>query len=132
MPNRHKSVVNTEEILQNRYEETKARLNKLENAGYNVVSIWGYQITKLLRDNPVLENELCSHPYVKNTPLNIRDALYGGRNKYTKIYYTVKEVEDIHRVDVIILWPSFVNMARFPRVTLKGADFPLTVGIGRV
>jgi hypothetical protein len=41
MPNRHKSIGNNEETLQNRYEETMARLQKIKNAGYQVVSIWG-------------------------------------------------------------------------------------------
>jgi len=41
MPNRHKPIGNTDETLQNRYEETKARLQKIKDAGYNVVLIWG-------------------------------------------------------------------------------------------
>ena len=35
----------------------------------------------MLREKPRLENELCSHPYVKNSPINIRDALYGVEPK---------------------------------------------------
>jgi G:T-mismatch repair DNA endonuclease (very short patch repair protein) len=79
MPNRHKSIGNTEEPLQNRYEETMARLQKIKNAGYQVFSIWGCEFRKLLQNTPGLENELKSHPYMKNSPINIRDALYGGR-----------------------------------------------------
>ena len=41
MPNRHKPIGNTEETLLSRYEEKTAKLRKIENAGYNVVSIWG-------------------------------------------------------------------------------------------
>ena len=33
IPNRHKPIGNTEETLQNRYEETKSRLQKIEHAG---------------------------------------------------------------------------------------------------
>ena len=40
-PNRQKPIVKTEVTLENRYEETKARLQKIEKAGYRVVSIWG-------------------------------------------------------------------------------------------
>ncbi len=61
-----------------------ARLQKIKDAGYNVVSIWGCEFRKLLCDNPGLENELCSHPYVKSSPINIWDALYGGRTEATK------------------------------------------------
>ena len=84
MSNRHKPIGHIEETLLSRYEETTARLKKIENAGYNVVSIWGCEFRKLFSESPGLENELSSHPYIKNTPLNIRDALYGGRNEATK------------------------------------------------
>ena len=40
MPNRHKPIGSTKETLLSRYEDTTARLNKIENAGYNVVSMW--------------------------------------------------------------------------------------------
>ena len=104
VPNRHKPIGTTEETLLNRYEETEARLKKIENAGYTVVSIWGCQFRKLLRENPGLENELSAHPYVKNFPINIRDALYGGRTEATKTYCRVKEGEEIHYVDIISLY----------------------------
>jgi G:T-mismatch repair DNA endonuclease (very short patch repair protein) len=41
MPNRHTSIGSTNETLQNRYEETMARLQRIKYAGYNIVSIWG-------------------------------------------------------------------------------------------
>jgi G:T-mismatch repair DNA endonuclease (very short patch repair protein) len=75
MPNRPKPIGNTDETLQNRYEKTMARLQKIKDAGYTVVSIWGCEFRKLLPNTPGLENELFSHPYVKNSPINIRDAL---------------------------------------------------------
>jgi len=77
MPNRHKSTGNTDETLLSRYEETQARLQKIRDAGYTVVSICGYGFKKLLCDNPGLQNELCSHAYVKHSPINIRDSLTG-------------------------------------------------------
>ena len=84
IPNRHKPIGKTEETLENRREETKARLQKIENAGYEVVSIWGCEFRKLLSENSGFENELCSHSYVKNSPINIRDTLYGGRKEANK------------------------------------------------
>jgi len=56
-----------------------------------------------LRENPGLKNELSSHLYLKNSPLNIRDALYGGQNGAHKTYYKVKQGEKINYVDVISL-----------------------------
>ena len=80
-------------------------MKKIENAGYTVISIWGCQFRKLLRQNPGLENELSAHPYVKISPINIRDALYVGRTEATKTYCSVKQGEEIHYVDVISLYP---------------------------
>jgi G:T-mismatch repair DNA endonuclease (very short patch repair protein) len=61
MPNRHKPIGNTEETLLSRYEETMARLQKIRDAGYIVVSIWGCEFRKLWRENTGRENELYSH-----------------------------------------------------------------------
>ena len=36
-----------------------------------------------MRENPDLENELSSHPYVKYSPINIRDALYVSTDPLT-------------------------------------------------
>ena len=88
MPNRHKPIGNTDETLQNTYEQTQARLQKIKDAGYKVVSIWVCEFRKLLRLYPGFVNE---HPYVKNSPINIPDDLYGGRSKASKTYYRVKE-----------------------------------------
>ena len=84
MPNRHKPSGNTDVNLVGRYEETQARFQKIRDAGYTVVTIWGFEFKKLLFDIPGLQNELCSHPYVKHSPINIRDALYWGRTEATK------------------------------------------------
>jgi len=75
MPNRHKSIGTTEETLLIRYEETKASLQKIKNAGYTGVSIWGGEFRKLLRENPGLENELSLNPYLTYCPLKIRNTL---------------------------------------------------------
>ena len=49
VPNRHNPIGNTDETMQNRYEETQAGLQKIKDAGYEVVSIWGCEFRKLLR-----------------------------------------------------------------------------------
>jgi hypothetical protein len=127
MPNRHKPIGKTYETLLHRYEETMARLQKINNAGYTVVSSRGCDFQKLLRNTPGLENEFCSHPYVKNAPIGIRDALYGGRTEATKTHYRVKEGEQIHYVDVISPYPYICKYGKFPVDHPKvyvGADCP--------
>ena len=130
MPNRDKPIGKTKETLANRYEETMARLQKIRDAGYNVISIWGCEFRKLLLQNPGLQNELSSHPYVKNSPINIRDALYGGRTEATKTYYRVKQGEQVRYVDVISLYPYICNMGNFLKAIQRCTwvqTVPLTV-----
>jgi len=88
MPNRYKPIGNTEETLLIRYEENQARLQKIRESGYKFISNWGCEFRNLLCDNPDLKNELNSHPYAMYFPVNIRDALYGGRTETTKTYYS--------------------------------------------
>jgi hypothetical protein len=95
------------------YEETMARLHKIKDAGYRVVSNWACEYKKHLRNTSGLENELSSLPYVKNTPINIRYALYGYRIEASKTYYRVVEGE-INYVDVISLYPYIRKYGKFP------------------
>ena len=67
-----------------------ARQQKIKDAGDNV-AIWGCEFRKLLRDNPELENETCSYPYVKSSPIG--GALYGGRTETNKTWYKTKQGE---------------------------------------
>ena len=125
MPNRDKPIGNTDETLLSRYEETQAKLQNIRDAGYTVVSIWVCEFKKLLCDNPGLQNELCLHPYVKHSPLNIRVALYGVGTSPRK-HTTVTQAEEICYVDVVSLYPYICNYGKFhvghPKVNV-GADF---------
>jgi hypothetical protein len=51
---------------------------------------------------------------VKNSPINIRDALYGGRTEAAKMWYKAKQGEEIHYVDVISLYRLKISK-EFPR-----------------
>ena len=127
MPIRHKPIGKTEETLENSYEETKARLQKIENAGYKVVSIWGCEFRKLLSENPGLENELCSHLYVKNSPINIRNDLYGLEPKLLKHIRESRKGMKMHYVDVTSLYPYICKYSKFSLGHTKvyvGADCP--------
>jgi hypothetical protein len=84
--------------LHNTYEETIARLQKIKDSSYQVVSIWERDFRKILRDTHGIEHDLSSHPCVKNSPMNIRDAFTGVEPKPAKHYRV-----EIHDVDVISL-----------------------------
>ena len=114
MPNRHNPIGITNETLLCRYEETQARLQKMRDAGYTVLSTWECEFQKHLCDNPCLQNELWSHHFVKHSPINIRDALYGARTEATKTKYRFKQGKEIRYVDVIRLYPQICLYGKFP------------------
>jgi hypothetical protein len=81
-----------------------------------------------LFENPGLENELCSHAYVKNSPINIRDSFYGRRTEATYTNYRVEAGEKILYVEVISLYPYICKYGKFPSGCPKAcvyADCPL-------
>jgi len=51
---------------------------------------------------------------VKNSPINIRYALYGGRTEATKTYYRGMKGDKFHYIDVISLYPNFCKYGKFP------------------
>ena len=55
MLNRHKPIGKIEETLLSRYVETQSRLQKIEKSSYEVISIWGCEFRKPLRDNSDLQ-----------------------------------------------------------------------------
>ena len=64
-------------------------------------------------DNPELKNELSSHTNEKHSPINIRDALYGGTTHATITYFGAKQGEEIHYVNVISLYPCICKYGKF-------------------
>jgi hypothetical protein len=58
--------------------------------------------------------ELKAHPMVQHSPLNTRDALYGGRTEAMRLHYKVGERESIQYVDAMSLYPFVCKYFKFP------------------
>ncbi|KAJ8909914.1 hypothetical protein NQ315_014921 [Exocentrus adspersus] len=102
------------QTLNTRYETTVAKLERLRNFGYNVTEIWECEFKRQLQQN----KELCSydenHALLVSTPLNPREAFYGGRTGNTHEYYKCKYGEKIKYVDVCSLYPWVCKYGKFP------------------
>jgi len=64
---------------------------------------------------------------VKNSHINIHDALYRGKTEATKTYYRVEEGKNIHYVSAISLYLYSCECGKFPIGHPKiyvGADCP--------
>lgn len=114
LANRDKKIVNSDETLSDRYEQTMLRIQTIKEAGYNVKMMWSCEFSNILKNDCKLANELANHPLVVQSPLNFRDAFYGGRTEALKLHYKCKNGEKIRYVDVISLYPWVCKNGKFP------------------
>jgi hypothetical protein len=88
-----------------------AKLKQITQAGYQVEVMWECEFdTSILVHHP----ELQVHPIVEHSPLNTRDAMYGGRTKTIRLHYKIQEGETIRYVDVMSLYPYICKYYKFP------------------
>ena len=109
LPFRDVATLN-EDALSERYEKTMATLERIKQAGYQVEVEWECHFdSKNMPHHP----ELKTHPVVQHSPLNTRDALYGGRTEAMRLHYKIKEGESIQYVDVMSLYPFVCKYFKF-------------------
>src|SRR3978361_846266 len=102
------------DCLNARYERTLKKVEQLKQKGYEVVEMWEHEFRELLKKNKELQQSLDNHPLLVYTPLNPRDAFYGGRTGNTRSYYKCKPDEKIKYVDVCSLYPWVCKYGKFP------------------
>jgi hypothetical protein len=97
--NRKQKVPNSPQTMEDVYEKWLTRKRWLLDHGYKVVEMWSCQMRKDLKRNPEMKNffeEIDDLPQ----PLNLRNALRGGRTNATSLYYKCGPGEKICFVDV--------------------------------
>jgi hypothetical protein len=87
------------------------RVGAITQAGYKVEMQWECDFDRdILKKHPELE----TLPIVQLSPLNTRDALYGGRTEDIRLHYKIKDGETIQYVDVMSLYPWVCKYFKFP------------------
>ncbi|KAJ8969906.1 hypothetical protein NQ317_009131 [Molorchus minor] len=104
---------NPTETLNLRYETTISKIDRLRNLDYEVIEMWECQFNSALK-NEEIKTYTEYHPLVALTPLNPRDAFYGGRTGNTRSYYKCKPGEKVKYVDVCSLYPWVCKYGKFP------------------
>jgi len=66
-----------------------ARLQKIKDTDVMLFRSGGESLENCCVTLLALKMKFARNPYVKNSPINIRDASYGGRTEATKTYYRV-------------------------------------------
>ena len=112
------------DTLESRFERTKIKTALLREKGYTVIEMWECQFDKLMYKGSEVYVYTNDHPILKNTPLNPRDCLYGGRTGNTVEYYQASPHEKIKYVDVCSLYPWVCKYGKFP------INHPLKIVVG--
>ena len=90
------------------YEKTLEKKQKLIAAGYELVEMWECQFKKRLKQNEEARKFVDEISYV--SPLEPRDAFYGGRTNACKLYFEGKTMY----VDFTSLYPDRNKNEQYP------------------
>jgi len=75
------------DTLAERCERKMVRIEQITRAGYQVEVHWECEFDEeILSRIPILK----THPVVGHSPLNARNALYGGRTEDMRLHYEVR------------------------------------------
>ena len=96
------------------YRCTQVKLDLLRNRGFRAVEIWECQWEKLKRER----EDVCAFVDALNlsTPLNPRDAFFGGRTNALRLYHKVDETrgEKIRYFHFMSLYPWVNKNGKYP------------------
>ncbi|XP_018570294.1 uncharacterized protein LOC108910225 [Anoplophora glabripennis] len=102
------------QTLNTPHETTLAKIQRLRDLGYEVVEMWECTFRRLMAQDRQIEDYTTNHPLVTLTPLNPRNAFYGGRTGNTFEYYKCGPGEKIKYVDVCSLYLWVCKYGKFP------------------
>uniref|UniRef100_A0A1Y1L1R3 DNA-directed DNA polymerase n=1 Tax=Photinus pyralis TaxID=7054 RepID=A0A1Y1L1R3_PHOPY len=100
------------ETLEYRYEATVAKSCRLIELGYAVIEMWECDFKRLMTEE--MFNYTETHHIIASSPLNPRDAFYGGRTGNAKSFYITKGDEQIKYVDFTSLYPYVNKYGLYP------------------
>ena len=86
---------------------TQIKNQKIRDQGYNLVEVYECELT----GNPEFKKWLKTNDVEIVTPLNPRDAFFGGRTNVTKLKYDFKDDEKGRYADYVSLYPT-VNFSK--------------------
>lgn len=103
------------QLLNERYETTKAKKARLEAFGYELVSQYECEFKEFLKENPTVDAALEKLPELMHAPLNQRDAVYGGRVEPFRLYFKSDPQRGIR-----IAAADYCSLYPFVQLTQKG------------
>ena len=113
-PNRHETHVrHFDRSLQDVYETSQQKIQRLQRQGYTVVQIWECEWNRLKATSLDIRTFVAQLQFIE--PLNPRDAFCGGRTNAVKLYHHVTPSQKIHYIDVTSLYPWVNKTCVYPK-----------------
>ena len=113
-PNRHETHVrHFDRSLQDVYEASEQKIQRLQRQGYTVVQIWECEWNRLKDTSLDIRTFVAQLQFIE--PLNPRDAFCGGRTNAVKLYHHVTPSQKIHYIDVTSLYPWVNKTCVYPK-----------------
>ena len=103
---------NADRSLEELYEATQAKLERLRRAGFQVVVAWECEWNRQIASSPSLASWLSS--LSSTPPLNPRDAFFGGRTGAVALHHQAGPGEKIYYIDVTSLYPWVNKTKEYP------------------
>ena len=94
------------------YQVTQRKNDLLKQAGFTVVEKWECDFKKELKAYPGLQENVNMMSWV--TPLDPREAFFGGRTGMSKCHYQAQDNEEILYEDFTSLYPSINKYGTYP------------------
>eukprot|EP00057_Strongylocentrotus_purpuratus_P033052 XP_789947.2 PREDICTED: uncharacterized protein LOC585011 [Strongylocentrotus purpuratus] len=95
------------------YNEAMHRVQLLENAGYNVTTVWEHDWNRE-RIEPTVMPIIEDLKETFKNPLNPRDSFFGGRTDGCSLYYKAQPDEQILYYDFTSLYPYINKFGKYP------------------
>ena len=113
-PNRHEPHVrHFDRTLQDVYETTQQKIQRLKELGYPVIEMWECEWARLKDTSSDIRTFVDQLQFTD--PLNPRDAFCGGRTNAVKLYHRVTPGQKIHYIDVTSLYPWVNKTCVYPK-----------------
>ncbi|KAF4517302.1 hypothetical protein B566_EDAN008636 [Ephemera danica] len=120
--------VDKHDTLAMRRERTDRIIKSIKNQGYEVIEKWECEFQRELKLDPELNEYLSNHPMSSQSPLDPRDAYFGGRTESFRLYHEAFDNgEEMDYVDFVSLYPAILMYYPSPIGHCKihlGPQFP--------
>ena len=104
---------NYDRTMQDLYDVTQDKVQKLTKQGYNVIQMWGCQWEHLLKTQPEIDSFVRELDFIE--PLQPREAFCGGRTNAIKLYHHITPGQKMHYIDVTSLYPWVNKKSTYPK-----------------